>query len=703
MSHLWTDFGAKIKIAGTDVKSSIEDIDEGFQRVLKGSGPEAAQALLDAWMVQTDALDHSGSQYQENIDLIGRYQERIDLAVGSAAAQTAAVEGTTAAVEGNTAANEGNTASLEEQTAAAELHAAAFDHAREVGKEYDDFVKEATATYDEQVASIQAWAASINEATASGAASFYQFATDVPLSIQSVREELQTSTADVKLWQENLLTIGSTTSPEFVAYLAEMGAAGAPMVADLATNTPELQGMYLDWVNMTMTGARDIVGELDAVGPGATEKLNAAKAQMGQAIEGWSPDLVPKSSAVAEDVGGGFDDVGTTAAASLAGAAVPMGQAIEGWSPTLVSKATTLGGSISGGITAGVTTAAGNIAAAVNRAVQGAYDAARAKWGVASPSKVFAEEIGEPLAQGIAEGVANDAHKLSEAVGDAIEAAEETAVDRAEDLVDAVSDVLDGLWDNIDDDRKLSDLQAGVGDAQAAMGAAQLAHANATKALAKATAEGDQEAINDALADQADAVRDIARAQDKLKDASLALAKATTDMIGKDAESRKSWIATARQAGLTKKEIDDLVAAYARLAKAQADATAEGVAAGRDAARANAIRADFANAAKLGLVSSAEVDAINKLGSVQAQLDAMTAKLNNLSRWFGQVPKYATGGIVPGPSDQGRLAIVHGGEKIIPASNVTGMETLTSADIRRAISDGLVDGTKRVQQLERAR
>ena len=83
LSNLWRDFGKEIRLAGSDSKRNIEELDDAFGKLLD-TGPAQAQAFIDALTEQTDALDHNSGQYRDNIDLIERWSGRLDLATGSA-------------------------------------------------------------------------------------------------------------------------------------------------------------------------------------------------------------------------------------------------------------------------------------------------------------------------------------------------------------------------------------------------------------------------------------------------------------------------------------------------------------------------------------------------------------------------------------------------------------------------------------------
>jgi phage-related protein len=70
-----------------------------------------------------------------------------------------------------------------------------------------------------------------------------------------------------------------------------------------------------------------------------------------------------------------------------------------------IAPATEIGSAIIAGIVSGVTSAAGSLASAAAEAANAALDAAKAALGIESPSKVFAAQVGIPIAQGMAIGM----------------------------------------------------------------------------------------------------------------------------------------------------------------------------------------------------------------------------------------------------------------------------------------------------------
>jgi len=96
LSNLWSDFGKEIKLAGTDSKRNIEDLDRAFGKLLD-TGTDKAQAFIDALQTETDALDKNSGQYKDNISVIERWQEKIDLAAGAAGVLAGTVDKNTLA------------------------------------------------------------------------------------------------------------------------------------------------------------------------------------------------------------------------------------------------------------------------------------------------------------------------------------------------------------------------------------------------------------------------------------------------------------------------------------------------------------------------------------------------------------------------------------------------------------------------------
>lgn len=533
----------------------------------------AAAALEggDAWARMTTEI-RAAAPFGEGKNTLGTINEFLDtFSVNAIAAQEKwesinRVAGVTAEVAPEAAAGMGE---LVDATAEG---ADTFDQSAFALERQAEAVEKLFDGLEDTIDDIEEWAEGINESTSKGAQSFYDFGEEVIASAAKFREELQTSTADVGAWQDDLITIASQTSPEFASWLAEMGMAAAPMVDELANNSGTLEGTFLDWVAYSFAMNRDMQAEFDKVGPGMTEKIAAAKA-------GVSGELRAMQSTVFADAMG-------------------------------------IGRNISAGIAGGIWGNVGAITSAAAGAVARAISAAKAAAEIESPSKLFAREVGSPISAGIAEGIADDADKLNDALVRAIESAKKDALSAAEDMVDAVGDEIDALWGGIDDRFSMADMRADIVEAE--------------RDLAQARKDKDPEAV--------------ARAQDRLREANMRLAKATIENVSADAKSRASWVATARAAGLTGLEIDKLVAKYDQLAIKKAEAARERTAIEAEASAADAARAHYISAIAMGLIDQARLDHVTSLSSSPlAQLGAIKQQLNDLDRFFGLMPRYGQG------------------------------------------------------------
>lgn len=148
---------------------------------------------------------------------------------------------------------------------------------------------------------------------------------------------------------------------------------------------PKDVGSALSGVGGAISGAFDSAR-------GVGDKLEEALS----GIHGAIHDLVTTG-----DIGVFSDDLREAFGIDISGAV----SSIRSLMPTLVNAAKDLGGSIAGGIAHGLGSAATTIADAAKSAAQSALDAAKHLLGISSPSRVFADQVGKPIAQGIAQGL----------------------------------------------------------------------------------------------------------------------------------------------------------------------------------------------------------------------------------------------------------------------------------------------------------
>lgn len=90
---------------------------------------------------------------------------------------------------------------------------------------------------------------------------------------------------------------------------------------------------------------------------------------------------------------------------------------IQGIGPSVLSAAKEIGQAIIDGIVGGISAGASAIADAAKDAAQSAFDAAKSLLGIHSPSKLFATQVGLPIAQGLAFGIVSGAPLVASAAG----------------------------------------------------------------------------------------------------------------------------------------------------------------------------------------------------------------------------------------------------------------------------------------------
>jgi len=287
----------------------------------------------------------------------------------------------------------------------------------------------------------------------------------------------------------------------------------------------------------------------------------------------------------------------------------------------------------------------------VRSALAGAKDEAF----IYSPSRLFAEEVGQPISQGVAEGIEEDAFKVTDALTDTIKEAQESAVAAAHDLADAVLDefariadeagnVLAGLFGDINTADRIEGLEESVSDKQNALAEAQQ-NLMDVQMDAESTAK-----------DLADAQERVSDAEESLRDANMLLTEATIANSQGTDEQKLAWENAAVGAGLTAIQIRDLAEAYKELllaqkdldiAKANDDWVRDGAvdAVNDEAAAANALNDRFKEAIGAGIVLDSDFKALaNLAGLPQKQLEMQQQILDRIAKFFAGVQGFANGG-----------------------------------------------------------
>ena len=364
--------------------------------------------------------------------------------------------------------------------------------------------------------------------------SFDDLDVNAETSTQNLIDHLNTTAVEVGVWQNDLTSIAADTSPEFAGYLADMGAAGAPMVADLAADGEGLKTAFNAYTEYSSQMQRDVGAEFDKL-PGKTDE---AFASVKAKIDGNLAAALENARGTA----GQFYDVGL---------AIPAG--------------------VERGIYAG---RSGAISAAVSIATA-ALSAAKAALEIESPSKRTAREIGVPFAEGIAEGIGYGSGQIDEAVLEALDKALEKAEDRLDNALDqiqTVRDRADARQAIRDAKRDVTDARSGLKEARqakAATGADYDAKLSMLEGMGlKGSAEyravqaAKRAAMAEARGEVSDARQDVKAAREDVSDSYYGLWRELTSMSAAYIVKHKTEIRDiGKAAGISGKRITAVIQA----------------------------------------------------------------------------------------------------------------------------------------------
>lgn len=176
-----------------------------------------------------------------------------------------------------------------------------------------------------------------------------------------------------------------------------------------------------------------------ALGPAAAAAFAALPAEERAAMDATLGDLYGRLEGVPDFVAAQAGPMAQ--AAALAGEGLPAGMAV-GASGTgaaamgalsyaaakvatfdMVSPGSKIGQELTAGVAAGIRKGEGSLVAQAGATVRRALDAAMAAAGISSPSKLFRDEVGLPIAQGIAAGIDLGQGEVNAATSRAIDAA----------------------------------------------------------------------------------------------------------------------------------------------------------------------------------------------------------------------------------------------------------------------------------------
>ena len=347
---------------GEEIVPLLEDAAWAADKVVSAFG--ALQVSSDAvdWSIFTGGL--------------GAARELLGLVTGETEKYAAAVDFTTDAQRFAAVQQAKNIEILKSRASAEEEAATATAEAWQKWEtQTQAAVDSALANYETMVAAAETWAAGIGTQLDNGAQSFYDMElTSKTTAAEFIADQNARSVAAANheqklrsIYQQiesTLVANGDMTdteAAEFVGYLGEMGASGEQLVTDLENGTVPIEDAVGSWRVAAEVAGDGMIAGLDPVADGMSEKMKAADTKLQQ-------DLLAMQ-----------------------------------WSAA--SRAYEIGGSIVSGVGSGITGGQGalntKIRAMINSALQTARNAAE----TGSPSKLFRDEIGKPIADGVTAGI----------------------------------------------------------------------------------------------------------------------------------------------------------------------------------------------------------------------------------------------------------------------------------------------------------
>lgn len=299
----------------------------------------------------------------------------------------------------------------------------------------------------------------------------------------------------------------------------------------------------------------------------------------------------------------------------------------KGIGPTLLSGATGLGGDIIDGLLAGIKAGASKIVSALSNLAGDALHAAKKKLHIASPSRLFRDEVGLPIAQGIAVGIMRGIP--------GVVAANQKALDAAREGVDAVKKQMEGLPSMKAADNAVTRAQAKRDKARQKL--RDVSNPKKSLLSARQSLERAQAAVNRARGTKSTADDKAAALQ--LKQAKQRMAQLQADIRAGKAKAKAAFAAAQKelkaaqaQQTLVKQLTADLQAAEAAAAAAEAAvAQAEERQAGLEQALS-----DIRDAADLTTAMLDLQDAI----AGKATQDSMTKRIEALKSEYAGLQKY---------------------------------------------------------------
>lgn len=258
------------------------------------------------------------------------------------------------------------------------------------------------------------WGEQVQSATDGIVNSFQLMNTDLGLSLEDMAANLQANIDATAEWNTNMAALwqaaaesGQAGAMEFVQYMQDLGPAAAAqveaMAGDLQGTLDTFAPMFADAADAGVTQVYNSIEGANA-DTAAGDMMQSAVDAAG-AVTGWDTMASEDVDQVISGISGGSAGVSGEASGMMQ-SAQSAAAGVGGWSG--------IGYNVAAGVAAGIRSGASAVVSAAVSMVTQAAAAARAAAQIASPSKLFKNEIGAFLPAGVAEGIEDNMRPLLE-------------------------------------------------------------------------------------------------------------------------------------------------------------------------------------------------------------------------------------------------------------------------------------------------
>jgi TP901 family phage tail tape measure protein len=244
----------------------------------------------------------------------------------------------------------------------------------------------------------------VDQAMSAAASSFLKLSDDGKKSIDSFIRETLEGAARLSMFQDNVTTIAAATSGEFANYMLSMGVDVEDLVRQMADpkKAADLENAFKAWEIKTSVMSENMADRFAAVDPEFKKILDG--------IAGMTDRELQEIRDIAE------------------------------------RRALEIGTAMMQGQVQGIAANSGLVQDAIRNAIRQAISAAVSEAGIESPSKVMAEQVGLPMAQGVAVGIEDGAGEIDAAMRRTIQQALVKAAEELSNRIDQISDRASGSF-----------------------------------------------------------------------------------------------------------------------------------------------------------------------------------------------------------------------------------------------------------------